>query len=174
MLICLGAAAAICTGVVSGAPQADKLRVYPALSHGGVAYAIRVGPDGRIRGCRPIDGAPAEADSAAACAALTAIGVPAGITPAFARGDLSKWVTDKDYPPQAFRERREGQVYFIYEVDESGRVAGCITYKSSGTASLDQAACAAIMAHARFTPATYRGQPVRAFGVSSFTFSIPS
>jgi TonB family protein len=163
MRLLAGFALAMCFAAPAFA-QNPPMLAYPAMMHAGKAYAVRVGSTGKIVKCQPIDAA--GGDTAAACAALTAKGVPATVTPARSTSDPASWVTDNDYPGAALRAEASGTVHFLFEVDETGRVANCTVSQSSGNASIDSAVCAAIVARARFTPATYKGQPVRAVGAS--------
>jgi TonB family protein len=162
---------AAATLIACAAPAAAQMRVYPALRSGDAAYVVDADSGGRIRQCRPAKPALVP-DPAPACAALTARGLPAEVVPAKSITDPATWVTFDDYPPDALRREVAGTTRMIFEVDDRGRVAECRAYASSGHADLDTAACAALVARARFSPATYKGQPVRALGIVSFSFSV--
>jgi len=168
--------AAIAIGVAipaSGATQRGEVTVYPAMRHAGVAYAVRTGADGKIVACQPVDGTPTKAQIDTACAALTAKGVPAAVTPARATNDPRRWVTYDDYPRAVQAKTREGALELVYEISEAGRVTDCHVFVTSGDPEIDKVVCASIMARARFSPASYKGQPVRAIGTNFFTFDIP-
>jgi TonB family protein len=68
-------------------------------------------------------------------------------------GDKSAWVTMRDYPLLALRNRVQGYVRFRVVVDVNGRVENCTVLSSSGSTSLDDATCDTIMRRARFRPA---------------------
>lgn len=63
------------------------------------------------------------------------------------------------YPQSSRRRGEEGQVAYLAEVSERGRVISATLVESSGHAELDRAAYRAIMA-ARFDPALRNGRPV--------------
>ena len=104
--------------------------------------------------------------------AATATAVkPSGAKPAGNPGD---WVTSDDYPPEALRANAAGMTGFRLDVDESGQVTQCTVTKPSGTASLDQAACASLKARARFTPAIGKtGKAIASTYTSAVRWSIP-
>lgn len=164
---------------LSGAEQAhaqakSEVLVYPPMRQGGVAYAVRTGTGGKIINCQPLDGKPDAGALSAACAALTAKGVPADVVPARATNDPGRWVNYTDYPNKVARKAHEGTLQFVFEVNEQGRVSACEVFASSGEPEIDKTVCAAITARARFTPATYKGQPVSAVGTNVFNYDIPS
>jgi TonB family protein len=82
-----------------------------------------------------------------------------------AAGDLQKelpprpasnpadWVLTDDYPMDAAREGRSGRTSVELLVGRDGVPRTCRVAGSSGHTDLDQAACAAMMARARFIPA---------------------
>ena len=73
-------------------------------------------------------------------------------TPASPVRPLASYVSSDDYPAGTDR-RQEGRTAFVLEVDTDGRVGACRIVESSGSASLDQAACRVMRSRARFTPA---------------------
>jgi protein TonB len=96
---------------------------------------------------------------------------PSGTKPA---GDPGDWVTPDDYPPEALRAGAAGITAFRLDVDESGQVTQCTVTKPSGTASLDQAACASLKARARFTPAIGKaGKAIASTYSSAVRWSLP-
>lgn len=167
----IAAAGFVATGQAQ--PQSKDVLVYPAMRQAGVAYAIRTGDGGKILSCQPVDGKPDKATLDAACAALTAKGVPADVVPARAINDPGGWVTYGDYPRSVVNRKREGALQFVYEIDEHGRVSACEVFETSGEPDIDKVVCASIVARARFKPATYKGQPVNAIGTNFFTYDIP-
>ena len=82
--------------------------------------------------------------------------VPPPLPPRLARprGDRMRWVTTNDYPSQDLRMGNEGLTGYRLTVDAAGRVSGCAVTRSSGSPSLDAAACRALTARARFDAAT--------------------
>ncbi len=60
--------------------------------------------------------------------------------------------TPDDYPAEARRKREQGRVNAIVAVSEAGRPTGCSVGQSSGSASLDSATCANLLAKGRFSP----------------------
>jgi len=69
-------------------------------------------------------------------------------------GNPRTWVSTDDYPARDLRNGIQGTTGFELTVNEAGRAVSCRVTKSSGSASLDQAACAALLRRAKFTPAT--------------------
>ena len=147
-----------------------ELLVYPAMQNGGVAFVVGTDDQGKIKECRPVDPL-AVPDPGSACAALTAKGVPTSVTPARSRTSPSTWVTHHDVPVSVLRGRASGKTVMIFEVNEQGRVSDCRIYARSGSVDMDRVACARMITRARFAPATYKGQPVRAIGITWFHFS---
>lgn len=68
-------------------------------------------------------------------------------------GDPGNWVLTSDYPADALREARQGISLVRFDVTKTGAIANCAIVRSSGAASLDIAACAALTARARYRPA---------------------
>jgi bla regulator protein BlaR1 len=66
------------------------------------------------------------------------------------------------YPAEAYARRAEGTVTLRFLIDTDGSVADALVAKSSGDASLDEAARAAI-AKCHFKPAIADGKPARAW-----------
>jgi TonB family protein len=68
--------------------------------------------------------------------------------------DASQWVTPDDYPEAAMVEARSGVTSVEMVIGRDGMPRTCSIRRSSGHADLDRAACSAMMARARFIPAT--------------------
>lgn len=73
------------------------------------------------------------------------------------------------YPPQARRQREQGEVRLRVELDESGRIDRVSIVSSSGSPRLDEAARTAVESW-RCRPAQHDGQPVRAVALQSLAF----
>lgn len=67
-------------------------------------------------------------------------------------GDPGLWITLGDYPYDAFASGKDGAVMIEIIVDETGHAARCRVMRSSGTESLDRAACAAIARRGLWEP----------------------
>ena len=77
--------------------------------------------------------------------------------------DLEGWAAKviKAYPKAAMAAGEEGTVGVELAIDETGAVADCTVTRSSSWTRLDEAACSALKAHARFHPAMdSEGRPV--------------
>ena len=77
-------------------------------------------------------------------------------TPKSARpkGNYAGWVSTSAYPTSDLRGEHEGSVRYRLSIDAAGKATGCSVVASSGFAGLDQAACAELLRHAKFEPAT--------------------
>ena len=67
-------------------------------------------------------------------------------------GNYLYWIIPDDYPLDAFNAGKEGTVEIEISVDEQGHAARCRIVRSSGTASLDQTACAAVARRGSWEP----------------------
>ena len=79
-----------------------------------------------------------------------------GPAKALARGDptLKALISPDDYPASAHRAGAgDRMVTLLLTVGSEGRVTGCRIKRSSGVASLDNAACRILSRRARFWPA---------------------
>jgi len=76
-----------------------------------------------------------------------------------------------EYTPDALARRAEGTTSLRFLVDTDGSVAEAQVSKSSGDASLDEAARAAI-AKCRFTPGMANGKPARAWAPVQYVWSL--
>lgn len=84
------------------------------------------------------------------------------------------WVTPEDYPRDALLSQQEGTVRFRLEVDETGTASGCLVTMTSGTPSLDEAACRLLRERAVFRPALDRdGKPTAGHYSSAVRWVIP-
>jgi TonB family protein len=82
-------------------------------------------------------------------------------TPPQAFPGAADWITDGDYPGDARRSHEQGTVMILWTVGIEGRVTDCLPVITSGTASLDRAACSAIIRRGRFKPALDKdGKPM--------------
>jgi TonB family protein len=80
--------------------------------------------------------------------------------------DLAYLITARDYPPEARKRRRQGEVTFSLEVSPDGRVSACYIDASSGHAVLDSTTCTLATQRARFDPAIdAEGHPTDGFYV---------
>lgn len=75
------------------------------------------------------------------------------------------------YPADALASKATGTVTLRFLIDTDGTVADALVQTSSGTPSLDEAARVAI-AKCRFTPATARGKPQRAWVPVQYVWSL--
>lgn len=68
------------------------------------------------------------------------------------RGNPANWVTNEDYPAAALRSEEQGRTRFSLAVAADGRPTSCTITASSGSSTLDNAACRLLMRRARFEP----------------------
>ena len=84
---------------------------------------------------------------------------PAAPPPSQARGATPKnqgqWAAriQDNYPGDALRAEKQGRVGVRVTIGPDGRVTACSVTSSSGTPSLDSAACDGMQRYARYTPA---------------------
>jgi protein TonB len=89
--------------------------------------------------------------------------------------DFSRWVTTDDYPQRDLINGNEGTTRFRVVVGNNGRVLECEVTRSSGSASLDRAACNNVKRRARFEAATDEtGAKVVGTYTSSVVWRIPT
>lgn len=67
--------------------------------------------------------------------------------------NVSDWIKSDDYPAEAYERREAGVVRATLTISDKGLVENCEIRESSGSSSLDAAACALVSARARFRPA---------------------
>jgi TonB family protein len=104
---------------------------------------------------------------------------PAGaariVAPAQPRGDPQSLISGKDYPASALRKGEQGTVRYALEIGADGRVRGCRVIRSSGSSSLDSAACRIMTARRRFRPAIdSQGNPAPSQEVQAVAWSLPA
>jgi protein TonB len=84
---------------------------------------------------------------------------PAAPPPSQARGaspkNQAQWAAriQDNYPGDALRAEKQGRVGVHVTIGPDGRVTSCSVTSSSGTASLDSAACDGMQRYARYAPA---------------------
>lgn len=84
------------------------------------------------------------------------------------------WFLGEDFPTSAVRDGRHGLVKYTLTVDATGGVAGCQADGPEGSSDLERATCDAVMARAKFNPATDRsGAPVVGEFEASVTWTLP-
>ncbi len=97
--------------------------------------------------------------------------LPASPKPA---NNPASWITTRDYPARDLREGNQGTTRFRVVVGSDGRAKACELTGSSGSASLDKAACDNVMRRARFEAATDEtGAKVVGTYASSVRWQIP-
>lgn len=80
----------------------------------------------------------------------------------------------EDYPADALRDREEGTVRMQVTVTPAGQVDACDVMVSSGSASLDAAACAGMRQHARYTAALDEsGSPIASSVKQAVRYVLP-
>lgn len=88
--------------------------------------------------------------------------------------DPASWVTTEDYPAAALSANAEGVSKVRWDITAEGKAENCTTVESSGLADLDQAACTAIIARARYVPALdKKGRPIRSRAERRVRWQIP-
>jgi TonB family protein len=93
--------------------------------------------------------------------------------PAAQHGEL-RWITDRDYPPDALHAGISGTVTYRFTVELDGHVSDCAIVVSSGNRSLDDSACRILLERGRFEAALGPdGRPVRMTTVSSLDWVVP-
>lgn len=68
-------------------------------------------------------------------------------------GESSEWVTNADYPLDAWRNEEAGEVSYELKVDRAGQVTGCKVTESTATARLKAETCRLLRERAQFEPA---------------------
>jgi periplasmic protein TonB len=90
------------------------------------------------------------------------------------RGNPSGWVTNDDYPPSALRAEEQGTTSFRLDVGPDGRPTNCSITGSSGSSTLDDAACRLLMRRAKFNAAKdENGAAISSSYSSRFRWVIP-
>ena len=105
---------------------------------------------------------------------------PAPPTPRFTpkralpSNNVSRWITNDDYPRPALVDQAEGSVGYRLVIGTNGRVSSCELTRPSGVPSLDAATCRLITSRARFESATDdAGAKVLGTYTGSVTWQIP-
>ena len=93
------------------------------------------------------------------------------IAPTPARG-IARTHTTPPYPPLAVRLGEQGTVRLHISLDSSGAIRGIDVLKTSGSASLDDAAVAWVLQHWRYEPATRDGKPVASSVLADVRFDL--
>lgn len=68
-------------------------------------------------------------------------------------GSDSLWVTNADYPLDAWRNGEAGDVQYELKVDRAGKVTGCTAEEGTATARLKAETCRLLRERAQFEPA---------------------
>ena len=68
-------------------------------------------------------------------------------------GEQSSWVTNADYPLDAWRNEEAGEVFYELKVDRAGKVTACTADEGSATAQLKAETCRLLRERAQFEPA---------------------
>lgn len=100
--------------------------------------------------------------------------------PSKARGvspdGLNRWAAriQGDYPSSALRREEQGTVSMRITVGANGRVEACTVTGSSGSSSLDDAACKGMQRYARYNPALNdAGDPISSTASQSIRYVLP-
>lgn len=90
------------------------------------------------------------------------------------RGNPASWVTNDDYPAAALRSEEQGRTRFSLTVAADGRPSACTVTSSSGSSTLDNAACRLLMRRAKFVPGKDSdGNATGGVYTNSFNWQIP-
>ena len=97
------------------------------------------------------------------------------LPPQRARANLGSYFSGDDYPAAALRAGEQGTSSFRLSIGPNGRVTDCVITVSSGSTSLDQAACRIMRSRARYTPArdSY-GNPTTGSDSGRVTWRLPA
>ena len=91
--------------------------------------------------------------------------------------NVASWAAriQADYPVQALQAGEEGAVQMQLLVDEEGGVKNCEVKKSSGSLTLDHAACLGMVTHARYLPALDEdGNRIETHTILSIRYVLPN
>lgn len=84
------------------------------------------------------------------------------------------WLSYDNYPPDALRRHEEGTTMMLWTIDLKGHVRDCRIIASSGSKSLDDAACGAITRNGRYKPALdAAGAPIVSHEAQKVIWAIP-
>lgn len=107
--------------------------------------------------------------------ASAAAEAPRIVAPAQPRTDPQSLISGKDYPASALRKGEQGTVRYLLQIGADGRVRGCRVIRSSGSSSLDSAACRVMTERGRFRPAIdSTGSPAASEEVQAVAWSLPA
>lgn len=85
------------------------------------------------------------------------------------------WITDSDYPRDAYAVGQQGQVTAALTIDESGEPEQCAVRASTAPADLAKLTCTLLVQRARFQPARdERGKTVTGTFVQIVQWSLPN
>ena len=165
-------------GRQSAAPASRDMRSEPAAGAAGAGPAAAAGPSGTGSGSAPASGPERSGEgksSSGEGSGGTAAAVPGG------NGTETQSVTvtnpsiayapEPEYPAEARRDHLEGRAVVSVLVGEDGSVESCSIEQSTGYASLDQAALAAV-SHWRFQPARRGEQAIEKWVLLPVSFSL--
>ena len=88
----------------------------------------------------------------------------------------SRWAQriQDNYPSRAIRQEEEGTVTMRVTIEPNGRVGSCSVTGSSGSSTLDNAACQGMQRYARYNPALNdAGNPVSSSTTQSIRYVLP-
>ncbi len=84
------------------------------------------------------------------------------------------WVTTNDYPMSVVGKGEQGTSTILWTISLDGHAVDCRTVVTSGEVELDKAACRAIAARARYTPALgFDGKPMISHSTRKVTWRLP-
>lgn len=84
------------------------------------------------------------------------------------------WIRYDDYPSDAIRAGRQGEVAMIWKIGTDGRLSDCRIVLSSGTPSLDAASCTAMTKRGVYQPARDAGgTPIISWGSRKVRWRLP-
>lgn len=91
-----------------------------------------------------------------------------------ATGSQGNWIATDDYPMTVVSKGAQGTSTILWTIGLDGRAADCRTVVTSGEVELDKAACRAIIARARYTPALgFDGKPMISHSTRKVTWRLP-
>ena len=90
------------------------------------------------------------------------------------KGNVNRYFSNDDYPPDAIRAQASGRVVVALSVGADGRVMNCSVSTSSGNSSLDNATCRIARSRVRYTPAKdQNGNPIAATSSLPVRWELP-
>ena len=83
----------------------------------------------------------------------------------------AEWLDAGDYPRDLLKQGAQGIVRFRLDVDATGAATACHVQEATDPPGFAEAVCAALMKHAKFTPArSADGKPVRSYYANTVRF----